>query len=87
MAHSTVPLFCFKIVVSLLRKDFTNKLYLAKQMGEDQLDELELDGCDGLILSFDFNLDQLQDLELDGPITLRILDGIAWDVTQAKGWR
>ena len=56
-------------------------------MGEDQLDELELDGCDGLILSFDFNLDQLQDLELDGPITLRILDGIAWDVTQAKGWR
>ena len=37
-------------------------LYLPKQMGEDQLD----------------------DLELDGPITLRILDGIAWDFTQAK---
>ena len=26
----------------------------------------------------------LDDLELDGPITLRILDGIAWDFTQAK---
>ena len=35
---------------------------LAKKMGEDQLD----------------------DIELDGPITLRILDGIAWDFTQAK---
>ena len=35
--------------------------YLPKQMGEDQLD----------------------DLELDGPITLRILDGIAWDFAQA----
>ena len=34
----------------------------AKQMGEDQSD----------------------DLELDGPITLRILDGIAWDFAQAK---
>ena len=30
--------------------------------------------------------DQLDDLELDGPITLRILDGIAWDFTQAKWW-
>ena len=28
--------------------------------------------------------DQLDDLELDGPITLRILDGIAWDFIQAK---
>ena len=28
--------------------------------------------------------DQLDDLELDGPITLRILDGIVWDFTQAK---
>ena len=28
--------------------------------------------------------DQLDDLELDGPITFRILDGIAWDSTQAK---
>ena len=28
--------------------------------------------------------DQLKDLELDGPITLRILDGIAWDFAQAK---
>ena len=30
--------------------------------------------------------DQLDNLELDGPITLRILDGIAWDFTQAKWW-
>ena len=30
--------------------------------------------------------DQLDDLELDGPITLRILDGIAWDFTYAKWW-
>ena len=28
--------------------------------------------------------DQLDDLKLDRPITLRILDGIAWDFTQAK---
>ena len=35
------------------------KQYLSKQMGEDKLG----------------------DLELDGPITLRILDGIAWDFT------
>ena len=28
--------------------------------------------------------DQLGDLEQDGPITLRILDEIAWDFTQAK---
>ena len=28
--------------------------------------------------------DQLDDLELDGPITLKILDGITWDFTQAK---
>ena len=48
-----------------LRKDSPNKLCLPKQMGEDQSD----------------------DLELDGPITLRILDGIAWDFTQAKWWR
>ena len=27
---------------------------------------------------------QLDDLELDGPITLRILDGIAWDFPLAK---
>ena len=39
-----------------------NKLYMPKQMGEDQSD----------------------DLELDGPITLRILDGIAWDFAKAK---
>ena len=31
--------------------------------------------------------DQLNDLELDGPITLRILDGIAWDFAQAKWWK
>ena len=30
--------------------------------------------------------DLLDDLELDGPITLRILNGIAWDFTQAKWW-
>ena len=29
----------------------------------------------------------VDDLELDGPITLRILDGIAWDFAQAKWWR
>ena len=28
--------------------------------------------------------DQLDGLKLDGPITFRILDGIAWDFTQAK---
>ena len=28
--------------------------------------------------------DQLNDLELDGPITLKILDGAAWDFIQAK---
>ena len=28
--------------------------------------------------------DQLDDLELNGPITLRILDGIAWGFTQVK---
>ena len=28
--------------------------------------------------------DQSDDLELDGPITMRILDGIAWDFAQAK---
>ena len=28
--------------------------------------------------------DQSDDLELDGPITLRILDGIAWHFAQAK---
>ena len=31
--------------------------------------------------------DQSDDLELDGPITLRILDGIAWDFAQAKWWK
>ena len=31
--------------------------------------------------------DQLDDLELDRPITLRILDGIAWDFAQTKWWR
>ena len=36
--------------------------YLPKQMGEDQLD----------------------DLELHGPITLRILDGIVWDLARVK---
>ena len=37
-------------------------LLATKQMGEDQLD----------------------DLELDGQITLRILNGTAWEFTQAK---
>ena len=50
------------MLAECLRKDSRNKLYLPKQMGEDQLD----------------------DLELDGPITLRILDGTAWDFAQAK---
>ena len=45
-----------------LAKDSPNKLYLPKQMGEDQLDNLEL----------------------DVPITLRILDGTAWNFTLAK---
>ena len=31
--------------------------------------------------------DQSDDREVDGPITLRILDGIAWDFAQAKWWR
>ena len=31
--------------------------------------------------------DQLDDLEQDGPITLRILDGTAWDFIEAKWWR
>ena len=31
--------------------------------------------------------DQLDGLKLDGPITLRILDGIDWDFTQAKWGR
>ena len=42
------------------QKRSPNKLYLPKQMEEDQLD----------------------DLEIDGPITLRNLDGIAWDFLQ-----
>ena len=46
----------------IYHKDSPNKLYMPKQMVEDQLD----------------------DLELDGPITLRILDGIAWDFAQVK---
>ena len=52
------------IYAESLRKDFINKASLAKQMGKDQLN----------------------DLELDGPIALRIVDGIAWDFTQAKWW-
>ena len=28
--------------------------------------------------------DLLEDLLLDGPLTLKILDGIPWDFTQAK---
>ena len=44
------------------QEDYPYKLNLPKQMGKDQL----------------------YDLELDGPITLKILDGIAWDFTQAK---
>ena len=28
--------------------------------------------------------DQSDDLELDGPITLKILDGIAWDFAQIE---
>ena len=48
------------------QKKLPNKLYLLpKQVGKEQLD----------------------DLELDGPITLRILDGITRDFTQAKWWR
>ena len=50
------------MLAECLRKDSPNKLDLPKQMGKDQLD----------------------DLELDGPITLWILDGIAWNFTQAK---
>ena len=45
-----------------LRQDSPNKICLPKQMGENQLD----------------------DLALDGLITLRILNGIAWDFAQAK---
>ena len=52
----------FGHVSRMPQKRLPNKLYLRKQMGEHQLD----------------------DLELDGPITLRILDGIAWDFAQAK---
>ena len=48
--------------VSRMRKDSPNKLYMPKQTGEDQSD----------------------DLKLDEPITLRTLDGIAWDFAQAK---
>ena len=36
------------------------------------------------LLAKQMEKDQMDDLELDGPITLRILDGIAWDFTQAK---
>ena len=52
----------FGHVSRMPQENFPNKLYLPKQMGEDQSD----------------------DLELDGPITLRILDGIAWDFALAK---
>ena len=36
------------------------------------------------LLSKQMGEDQLNDLKLDGTITLRILDGIAWDFTLAK---
>ena len=52
----------FGHVSKMSQKRLPNKLYLPKQMGEDQSD----------------------DLKLDGPITLRILDEIAWDFTQTK---
>ena len=44
------------------QEKLSKQALFAKQMGEDQSD----------------------DLELDGPITLKILDGIDWDFTQAK---
>ena len=50
------------MLAEYLRRDFSNKLYMPKQMGKDQLD----------------------DLEQNGPNTFRILDGIAWDFTQAE---
>ena len=55
----------FGHVSRMPRERLPNKLYLPKQMGKDQLD----------------------DLKLDEPIIMRILDGIAWNFTQAKWWR
>ena len=52
-------------MVWLCQQNALGKLYLLKQMGEDQLDDLELDGLITLRI-------------LDGLITLRILDGTAW---------
>ena len=52
----------FFMQAECVMKDSPNKLHMPKQMGEDQSDNLEL----------------------NGPITLRILDGIAWDFAQAK---
>ena len=54
----------FGHVSRMPQERFPNKLYLPKQMGEDQLN----------------------DLELEEPITLRVLDGIAWNFTQTKWW-
>ena len=45
---------------------------------------LKKDSPNKLYLPKQMGEDWEDDLELDGPITLRILDGIAWDFTQAK---
>ena len=45
---------------------------------------LRKDSPNKLYLPKQMEKDQLDDLELDEPITLRILDGIACDVSQAK---
>ena len=52
----------FGHVSRMPQERLSKQALLAKQMGEEQLD----------------------DEELDGLITLRILDGIVWDFTQAK---
>ena len=51
-----------KVVWGVFPEAFCLQACLPKQIGEDELD----------------------DLERDGPITLGILNGIAWDFTQAK---
>ena len=45
---------------------------------------LKKDSPNKIYLPMQMGKDQLDDLELDGQITLRILDGIALDFTQAK---
>ena len=37
-----------------------------------------------ILLGKEIRKSQLDELELDGPITLRILDGIAWDFTMME---